>query len=486
MLERVAGILLTKDGATSIREISLSNLAENTGAQLLKDPCLKMSKEVGDGTTTTAILTAELLRESEKLLVAGCSPIDIAAGIRAAQDSALEVIGELAWKISRPEEIQAVARVSSNGDEEISQLLSEAVMAVGKTGTISVEDGKTTKTELLLRDGTEVDTRIPHHFMCPEEYHFDQPLIALFDFRLSTFRDIHSVVETASQWPYPLVIVAHAIETEALATWVVNQGEEEKPSWIGLIAPGRGLDKRPLLDDLAALSGAVVVDELVGNHTDFDPEWFGSVQTMAVKKKQSLWCAYEEGEERIQQRIAALMREEEKSSSTYDKDRIQERISKLEESFCVLRVGGVTEPEIKERRARVEDALESLRSALQDGIVPGAGTAYLFAANWLRAQGQELGDFGYGQECLRRALQAPFRILARNAGREAGPLIEQIEEAAPHDSWVGWDPNIRNLRPLYEDPMIVDSVRVAKEALRYAVSTVCTVLKTGDVVVGKR
>jgi chaperonin GroEL len=481
LLERIAGTLATKDGATVVRELTLSDPGESTGASFLRYTCAEMSDSVGDGTTTTAILLGSLLKECHKYLATGSFPGDLVRGIRDASQQTLQVLQEMSLPVAT-EDLVHVALIASNGDVEIANLLAKAVMAVGSKGSISVEDGYGVETELLLRDGMSLDV-LPQKQVKAVE-HLVQPFVILFDCNLFTFEDIQDTLEVASQWPHPVAIFAHAVESTALATW--NANRTGNSNWAGALfkVPGWGEHRKAFLDDLAALSGATVIDPQAGMSLQkIDPAWFGSVQTLNVVKKSTVLLGYEDTalEDRVQKRIKTLEHELEHSDSAYIKDRLRERIAKLSGGLAILRVGGITEVALKERRARIEDALCSVRVALESGIVPGAGAAYSFAAQWLEAQEGPSGDVGLGYRAFVHALRAPFRILLRNASQDAGSATRQVlkkQEESDFDPWVGWDLEQKVARSLHQNPLIADATKVAIEAIRYAVSTVTTMITT--------
>lgn len=450
-----------------------------------------MSESVGDGTTTTAILTGLLLQECNKYLVAGVDPRQLAQGMKDAALEAINILYEMSMPVDEESEVRSVALISANGDEELADLLTQAVMAVGKKGTILIEDGKGTHTEVLLRDGMPLDTGFLQRNQHSEEV-FEQPMLALFDCGLYSFEDIREVIEVASQWPHPLIIIAHAVENGALATWTINSTGSDKPTWVGTLvkAPGWGHHRREILDDIASLSGATVIDQNAGMSLQtINPEWLGSVQTATVRADSTTLVGYADADttERVQSRIRSLQTMLERTTHEYDADQIQERMAKLAGGLAILRVGGVTEPAMRERRARLEDSLNSVRAALESGIVPGAGAAYLFAAQWLSAQDppeKEGEQFGYS--AFIKALQEPFSVLTRNAGQNTGSALlamESKQEKENFSPWVGWDILGSRARLLYENPMIADATKVAVEAIRYAVSSASTVITTEAMVV---
>jgi len=497
LLERAAGTIATKDGATVVRELRFEDALETLGAEVIKQPSLAMSEAVGDGTTTTAIIAGSLLKTCERLLVGGFASVDLVRGINKALDEVLQFLEDTSAPVTTEEDIHAVAMVASNHDEEISNLLTRAVMAVGKDGSVSIEDGRGVDCDLVIRDGMEIDEGYIHRLFLPESGRgtLEQPLVALFDCGMSSYREFRSVAEEASQWPHPLLIVTHAFEAEALATYAVNSRHRHFDLHV-VKTPGTGFRKRGWLDDLAALSGATVFDFKAGmDITEWDPEWFGSVQTATIERNRSLLCGYddEDTDLRVRERLASLKTQQENTNSTWEKDRLRERMARLDGGFCVLRVGGVTEAETKERRARIEDTLGSLRAALEFGIVPGGGTALANAADWLDFLHHENliehPDQSRGWQALSEALRTPLRVLCHNAGREVADIsrrVQRLQETAEDDLWVGWDALRDEVRLLYDDPMVADASKVVSGAVRYAVSAVSTLVMTNAVIARKR
>lgn len=497
LLERAAGSIATKDGATVVRELRFEDALEDLGAEVIKQPSLAMSEAVGDGTTTAAIIAGSLLDTCERLLVGGFAPVDLVRGVDKAMSEVLQFLEDTSAPVTTEEEIHAVAMVSSNHDEEVSDLLTKAVMAVGKDGSISIEDGRGVDCDLIIRDGMELDAGYISRLMVPEEGKstLEQPLIALFDCGMSSYREFRSVAEEASQWPHPLLIVAHAFEAEALATWSVNSRTRSFDLHV-IKTPGTGFRKRGWLDDLAALSGATVFDHKAGmDITEWDPEWFGSVQTVTIDSSRSLFCGYddEETDVRVRSRLESLKTQRDTTESTWETDRLRERMARLDGGFCVLRVGGTTESETKERRARIEDTLGSLRAALESGIVPGGGTALNNAADWLDYLHQESPlehpEERRGWGALAESLRTPLRVLCQNAGHEMADVSRRLVRAqgeAEEDLWVGWDALRDEVRLLYEGPMVVDATKVVSSAVKYAVSAVSTLVMTNAVVARKR
>jgi len=476
MLDRTAGLIATKDGVTVAREITLVDPVENMGAETLKAACIHVNDLVGDGTTTAAIVSAVLLEEGHKLVVAGFDPMRLATQIREAAEEAIEVIDEIAVRVQSQAELERVALVASNGDVEVAKALAEACMAVGNDGTISIEDGVGVDIELVFKDGMEIDKGVVSAGFLREsggiEREIEAPLVAVFGGKLTTVEDVQQVLEESSQWPaHDLLIFSESVEGAALTTMLMNDAQDVVRS-VAVNAPGFGPKREGYLRDIAALAGATFIDpSIMDFRKSYDPEWFGSLRKATIKLKSSLLIAYEDARDTIGERIAELKHEAQSLSSDYDRDRHAERIAKLAGGLCIMKVGGPTEPALKERRARVEDALGAVRAALEEGVVPGAGSAYLTASERLWADTP-------GAQCLRRALRAPLEKIADNAGFEGRAIVYKVIEARDHDSagWLGWDALMGDIRDLSVDPLILDPVPVVKAVIAAAASVASTLL----------
>jgi chaperonin GroEL len=482
LIQRMAGMLVTKDGVTVAREINLSDPVENMGAEIMKQCCLTVNEQAGDGTTTTSIIAASILQQGHKLVVSGYDPMQIAKGLREAGSVVREFFEAIATPVEDEAALKRVAMISSNGDEEVAENLSKACIAVGNEGTVSIEDGTSVGIELLFKDGLEIDKgwASPYFGHEKQERPMEGPLVAVVNKTLSTAQDVISIMEEASQWPdNHLLLICGNIAGEALQTMVMND-QKGVVKCCAVIAPGFGHHKPEWLKDIAALSGATIIDENTGlDHKSFDPAWFGSFRKATVKTKSSIFEAYEEATETVQSRIAELKGQEAATTSDYDRDRIQERLAKLTGGFCVMRVGGFSEEAMKERRARIEDALSSVQSSLRTGIVPGGGVSYLCAAEVLQDVGFQEGDFGKGQEILAKALQAPIRKIAENAYHEPTHILYEVlrrRESEEEGSWLGWDALTNTFRDFGEDPFIIDPTQVAISCVDAAVSVAASLL----------
>ncbi len=483
ILDRAAGILATKDGVTVAREIDLEDRVENLGAQLLLEACVKVNDTAGDGTTSAAIVANAILEESHKLVVAGMDPMRLARGISAAARRAVTVVEDLAMNVEGQAELQRVAFVASNGDTEVADALAEACMAVGKDGTISIEDGHGLGIELEFKEGMEIDKGLPSPVFLGSATvrEMTNPLVAVINAVLSTVDDIKEILEVASQWPdNPLIVIAQDITGHAMVTMAMNDSKSVM-NCIPIQAPGFGDRKTDNLKDIAALAGATFIDPALNMdfRKGFDPEWFGSFRKVEAKLRSTLFVALPEAQEIINERKEHLKREMASLDSDYDRDRLSERIAKLAGGLCIVQVGGPTEAALKERRARIEDALGAVRGALKTGVVPGAGTAYLTASDTLLSEAANDGSVeATGWKVLAQALRAPLYQLAINAGVSGDMTVHKVLEARKDDEygWIGWDANSDTIRDLGEEPLVLDPALVVLSVLRAASSVASTML----------
>lgn len=487
LLDRQAGLLATKDGVTVAREVDLPDPGQNMGAQMLKEACIQVNNDVGDGTSTVAVLTAALLQQGHRVLTGRMDSTQVIRGMRDAGAEVVRNLSPLTMPVETESFLQRVAFISSNGDEEIATFMAKACMAVGRDGTISIEDGRGVESSLEFKEGMEIDKGAASHAFFDRgsvERVIDGPLVACVNAPLTKLEDVHSILEESSQWPQnDLLLFATTIEGQALSTMVLNNSQEVVKS-CAVIAPGFGPHQASFLQDIAAVAGASYISPDKGDDfRKWDPEWFGSFRKVTVGMKGSLLEAYDEASEEIQKRIEWVRAEGEKLTSDYDRDRLNERLAKLSGGFAILRVGGITEAALKERRARVEDALGSVQAALKGGVVPGGGTAYIAAGLASMpdcAVGEEL-DPGYmaGWDVVRRGLEAPMRTLARNAGFAGPALVAQYKGHEEKDPWHGWDATTGAFRSLREDPPVLDPLYVVSSVIETAVSVASTMLTTG-------
>lgn len=483
MLDRSYGTLATKDGVTVAREIEVEDPVMNLGCQILKGACIKVNDLVGDGTTSTAIISEAILREGHKLITAGMDPVSMLRGMKAASDVCMDFISSVAIPVEDQEVLERVAMIASNGDEEVSSKMAEACMAVGKDGTLTIEDGNSIGIDLVFKEGMEIDRGVAsnHLLKGQNERTIEGPLVAVIGADLRTVDDIKDVMEVASQWPdHELLIIAESIDGDALKTVVMNDSAGVMKA-VAVNSPGFHEKKKDILKDIAALTGADYVDPQIGYKlNEWDAEWFGGLRKATMHEKKSVFVAYDEAEELVEDRIREIKAEKQLAKSEYDRDKINERIAKLSGGLCVMLVGGYTETEMKERRARIEDALGSVQAALRSGVVPGAGSTYMACSHILQTTEIPEGNpsFKSGWQILSRALQRPLEVLAKNAGYRSEYTAEKLLDSftQTEDYWTGWDAKTGGLRDLRDGDLVVDPQEVAMSVIETCVSASGTLL----------
>jgi chaperonin GroEL len=491
-MDRMAGLLATKDGVTVAREVDLPDHTENQGCQILKNACIKVNDEVGDGTTTVAVLAHALMVEGHKIISTGVDPGGLVRGMYAARDEVVDAIRWMSNSIVSQAELERVAMLASNGDTEIATNLAEACMAVGKDGTVTIEDGVGMETILEFKDGMEIDQGpcSPTFLGNATERVINTPLVAVIHSRLRSLEDVRDLMETASQWPNnELVVFCLLAEAEALAVMTANDSKGVMKC-VAIGAPGVQFRKVEYLEDLAAMSGATMVDINAGmDHRKWNPEWFGSLRQITIKPKSTVMTSLPEAQESIAERMVALRAQEVVSVSDYDRDRIKERLAKLSGGLALLKIGGVTELAMKERRARVEDALGAVRAALRSGVVPGGGISYLRASTILNTKGFTAED--HGRRTLQRALMKPLEVIADNMGNEGKVVVQSVmekwdpagDDCSEGFDWTGWDASTETYRDLSNDPLIMDPTDVAVAVINAAVSVAATLLTVETAIV---
>lgn len=487
-LDRPIGRLVTKDGVTVAYEVQPEDPLRRIGARTLLQACTGVRDEAGDGTTSTAILAAGLLRRGHKAIAAGVDPMEFARG---AQKALAEVTGHLhGYAVDAGDEdtLRQVALIASNGDTEIAEALASVCMMVGKTGQVSIEDGRHVGIEVEQRPGFEWDCGAESDALGPSdgtERRLDVCLVALVPHFLETFEDVASILEEGSQWPHPIVIIARRVAGVALSTMVRNQRENEAIECCGIRASRSPHDLRDNLDDLAALTGAKVADPAAGrDHKKWDPEWFGTAQGIVVRQKSTSLVSFEndEADDRIMARVRELTHRRDRTPSDYERDQLEARIAKLTGGFAVMKVGGVTEIARKERRGRIEDALGAVQGALREGVLPGAGISYLRLQEILQMDTPPELTRGeaMGWDALADALEDPLRQLAHNAGAKPDIVIDRVYRESNTDAsdlvWWGWDVQTGAVRSLLQDPLVADPLTQVRAVLRSAVSVATTLL----------
>jgi len=499
MLDRPGGLISTKDGVSVAWEVEPADPLSRLGTRVLQEACHKVNKTCGDGTTTTAILAHAILRESFKYVAAGAHPVLLAQDLQRVAENFDKCN---LWDVLCPEPVEdealmrEVALTASNGDAEIADALVDAFGRVGSEGIIVVEEGKGRGIELDHKTGMEIDRGWETSDLSGPDggpRHLDAPLVVLVDAEFTTLKDITPILEEATQFPHPLVIVSRGCFGEAIKVLVANDRKLERADGgkfevVAVRCPGHTVDMRKHLDDLAALTGSTVIDPLVIPFSQFRSEMFGAAQTATVKRDSAIFVAFEDKFPLIEDRVAQLQREQ--IDFSHDVEELRTRIAKLTDGFCVMRVGGWSETELREKRARIEDALEALRVALDEGVVPGAGIAYLALGNFLEMglgfsrRVPQFAVSGLGDQVLAKALREPLRTLARNAGHEPSVILERVYRAStepgatgPCPSWdTGWDARTDEVRDLRQSPVLCDPLGVVKAVVLTAISTASTLL----------
>jgi chaperonin GroEL len=423
--------VVTKDGVTVAKEIELEDKFQNMGAQMLREVASRTSDVAGDGTTTATILAQAIYREGAKTVAAGSNPMDIKRGI----DKAVEaVIGELK-KISKPtkdqKEIAQVGTISANNDESIGNIIAEAMGKVGKEGVITVEEAKGLQTELEVVEGMQFDRGYvsPYFVTNPEkmEVNFDDAYILIYDKKISGMKDLLPVLESAARSGKPLVIIAEEIDGEALATLVVNKIRGTLQV-VAVKAPGFGDRRKAMLEDIAVLTGGKVISEDMGmkleNATLQD---LGRARKLSIDKDNTTIIDGAGSRAELEGRVKQIRAQIDETTSDYDREKLQERLAKLVGGVALIRVGAATETEMKEKKARVEDALNATRAAVEEGIVPGGGVAYIRTIPALEKLVLE-GDQQVGVNIVKKALEEPLRMIAANAGVEGSIVVEKVKE----------------------------------------------------------
>jgi len=470
---------VTKDGVSVAKEIELEGPYQNMGAQMVREVASKTSDVAGDGTTTATVLAEAIFREGLKNVTAGSSPIAIKRGIDKAVTT---VIGELK-KLSKPvkdnKEIEQVASISANSDTSIGTIIAEAMDKVGKDGTITVEEAKSIETTLDIVEGMQFDKGyVSPYFVTDKEgmeCALEDTYILLYDKKLSNMKDLLPVLEKIAQRGKPLLIIAEDVEGEALATLVVNKlrGTLQVCS---VKAPGFGDRRKAMMEDIAILTGGKVVSEDIGIKLEnVKLEDLGRAKRVTVDKDNTTIVEGAGTKAEIQGRVAQIRREIEDTTSDYDREKLQERLAKLAGGVAVVNVGAATETEMKEKKARVEDALHATRAAVEEGIVPGGGIAYLRAIPALDKLSAELtGDEQIGVNIVRRAIEEPLRQIVNNAGLEGSVVVEHVKK---EKKAVGFNADTEEYVDMFEAG-IIDPTKVSRSALQNAASVAGLLLTT--------
>ncbi len=477
---------VTKDGVTVAKEIELADKFENMGAQMLREVASKTSDEAGDGTTTATVLAQAIVREGMKAVAAGMNPMDLKRGIDQAVEAVVKELQGRSKKIKTEEEITQVGTISSNGELEIGEMISEAMQKVGKEGVITVEEAKSMATELDVVEGMQFDRGyISPYFVTNAEKmvaSLEDPFILLHEKKLSGLQSMLPLLETVVQSGRPLLIIAEDIEGEALATLVVNRLRGGLKV-AAVKAPGFGDRRKAMLEDIAILTGGQVVSEDLGIKLEnVGLDMLGTAKKIEITKEETTIIEGAGKKSDIQGRCGQIRAQVEETSSDYDREKLQERLAKLAGGVAVIRVGGSTEIEVKERRDRVDDAMNATRAAVEEGIVPGGGVALLRATKVLAKLEAENNDQKVGIEIVGRALQAPVRQIAENAGVEGSVVVGKLLENK--DASIGFDAQTETYTDMVKAG-IIDPTKVVRTALVDAASVAGLLITTEAMVAEK-
>ena len=476
----------TKDGVTVAKEIELSDKFENMGAQMLREVASKTNDIAGDGTTTATVLAQAIVREGSKAVAAGMNPMDLRRGVELAVSSVVGELASLSKKVKTNEEISQVGTISANGEAEIGEMISEAMQKVGNEGVITVEEAKSLETELDVVEGMQFDRGYlsPYFITNPDKMicELEDPFILLHEKKLSGLQAMLPVLETVVQSGKPLLIIAEDVEGEALATLVVNKLRGGLKV-AAVKAPGFGDRRKAMLEDMAILTGGQVISEDLGIKLEnVTLDMLGTAKRVVITKEETTVIDGAGKKKEIEGRCAKIRQQVEETSSDYDKEKLQERLAKLAGGVAVIRVGGATEVEVKERKDRVEDAMNATRAAVEEGIVPGGGVALLRALKGLDKVTPGNDDQRVGVDIVRRALQVPARQIAINAGADGSIVVGKIMEKK--DASFGFNAQTGEYVDLVKEG-IIDPTKVVRTALQDAAS-VAGVLITTEAMVAEK
>lgn len=472
---------IVNDGVTIAKEIELEDPYENMGAQLVKEVATKTNDIAGDGTTTATLLAQAIIREGLKNVAAGANPIILKKGIERAVDAAVESFKDVSKPIEKKEAIAQVAAISA-GDKTIGQLISDAMEKVGKDGVITVEESKSMLTEMDVVEGMQFDRGYVSAYMVTDTEkmvaELDDPYILITDRKLSNIQDILPILEQIVQEGNKLLIIAEEVEGEALATLVVNKLRGTF-TCVAVKAPGFGDRRKEMLEDIAILTGGTVISEEVGLELkDTTIDQLGRASKITVDKENTTIVQGSGDPQEIENRVGAIKAQIEETTSEYDQEKLQERLAKLAGGVAVVKVGAATETELKDKKLRIEDALNATRAAVEEGIVPGGGVAYIKAINAINKL-EATGDEQTGINIIKRALEEPVRQIATNAGLEGSIIVEKVKESS--EAYFGFDALAEDFGDMVEKG-IIDPTKVTRSALQNAASIAAMVLTTESLV----
>ncbi|MBZ9884369.1 chaperonin GroEL [Mesorhizobium sp. CA10] len=477
---------ITKDGVTVAKEIELEDKFENMGAQMVREVASKTSDIAGDGTTTATVLAQAIVREGAKAVASGMNPMDLKRGIDKAVDAVVAELKVNARKITSNDEIAQVGTISANGDAEIGRFLAEAMEKVGNEGVITVEEAKTAETELEVVEGMQFDRGyLSPYFITNQDkmrVELEEPYVLIHEKKLSNLQALLPVLEAVVQSGKPLLIIAEDVEGEALATLVVNKLRGGLKV-AAVKAPGFGDRRKAMLEDIAILTGGTAISEDLGIKLEnVTLEMLGRAKKVAIEKENTTIVDGAGKKDEIQGRITQIKAQIEETTSDYDREKLQERLAKLAGGVAVIRVGGATEVEVKEKKDRVDDALHATRAAVEEGILPGGGVALLRAAKALDTVAVDNPDQRYGVDIVRRAIEAPARQIAENSGSEGSIIVGKLREKT--EFAYGWNAQTGEYGDLYKQG-VIDPAKVVRTALQDAAS-VAGLLVTTEAMVAEK
>jgi chaperonin GroEL len=473
---------VTKDGVSVAKEIELKDPIENMGAQLVKEVASKTADAAGDGTTTATVLTQSIFAHGIKNVAAGANPMDLKRGIDKAIQAVVENLKKQSKKIKDSNEIAQVATISSNSDETIGKMIADAMEKVGKDGVITVEEAKGTETEVKTVEGMQFDRGYlsPYFVTNTEkmEADLDQPYVLIYDKKISSMKELLPILEQSAQTGKPILIIAEEVEGEALATLVVNKIRGALRV-AAVKAPGFGDRRKAMLEDIAILTGGKVISEETGMKLeDAKLEFLGRAEKINIDKDNTTIVNGAGKKAEINGRVNQIKAQIESTTSDYDKEKLQERLAKLSGGVAILYIGAATEVEMKEKKDRVDDALHATRAAVQEGIIPGGGVAYIRAIESLKNLETDNEDQATGVNIVRLALESPLRVIAENAGQEGSVIVNKVREGKKD---YGFNASENKFEDFFAAG-IIDPTKVSRLALENAASIAGLLLTTEAVV----
>jgi chaperonin GroEL len=478
---------VTKDGVTVAKEIELENPLENMGAQMVREVASKTSDVAGDGTTTATVLAQAIVREGLKMVAAGANPMDLKRGVDLAVAKVIEGLKELSKPVDKTskKEIAQVGAISANNDPIIGEFIADAMMKVGTDGVITVEEAKGTETTIEVVEGMQFDRGYLSPYFVTDaeamEAVLENPVILIHDKKISSMKDLLPILEKVAQTGSPILVIAEDLEGEALATLVVNKLRGTLRV-AAVKAPGFGDRRKAMLEDIAVLTGGTVISEDQGYKLEnVTLNYLGKAKKVSIDKDNTTIVEGAGKKEDIKKRINEIKAQIEKTTSDYDKEKLQERLAKLSGGVAVLKIGAATEVEMKEKKARVEDALHATRAAVEEGIVPGGGVAYLRASAKLAGLKVDNEDQQTGVDIVHRALEEPIRMIVANAGQEGSVIVNKVKEGKDDFGYNAFTEQYENLIK----SGVIDPTKVTRTALENAASVAALLLTTEATIVEK-